>query len=140
MASGTISALHTGEHIIISGLVVQVLFFGCFIVTALFFHLRMHRVPTSRVLAHSPPWQKHLFALYGASLLILVRSVFRLIEYGQGNDGFLISHEVFLYVFDSTLMWICMAIMAWVHPSEVTALLMPGKGKAVRKGIEVYRL
>lgn len=140
MASGTISAMHTGENIIIGGLVVQVLFFGCFIVTSLVFHQRMRLVPTSRVMAQSPPWQKHLFVLYAASALILVRSVFRLVEYAQGNDGYLISHEVFLYVFDSVLMWVCMAILAWVHPSEIAALLHPGKARAVRKGIEVYDL
>jgi hypothetical protein len=140
MATGTISALHTGENIIIGGLVVQVLFFGCFVVTSLVFHLRMRRVPTSRLLARNPPWEKHLFVLYVASALILVRSVFRLIEYAQGNGGYLISHEVFLYVFDAVLMWFCMAILAWVHPSEIAALLRPGKAKAVRKGIEVYNL
>jgi hypothetical protein len=81
-----------------------------------------------------------LFVLYAASVLILVRSVFRLIEYGQGDDGYLISHEYFLYIFDSTLMWITMAILAWVHPSEITAFLEGGKGLAVRRGVEVYQL
>jgi hypothetical protein len=140
MASGTISAMHTGENIIIGGLVVQILFFGCFMITSFLFHTRMRRVPTSRVLAHQPPWERHLFVLYAASALILVRSVFRLVEYAQGNDGYLISHEVFLYLFDSLLMWATMVLFAWSHPSGITALLTPGKGKAVRKGIEVYNL
>tara|TARA_R110002003_G_scaffold9_36_gene680 strand:- start:7871 stop:8296 length:426 start_codon:yes stop_codon:yes gene_type:complete len=140
MASGTISALHTGEHIIIGGLVVQVLFFGCFIITSVIWHLRMHKLPTSRIISRSIPWEMQLFVLYAASVLILVRSVFRLIEYGQGNDGYLISHEYFLYIFDSTLMWITMAILAWVHPSEITAFLEGGKGLAVRRGVEVYQL
>ncbi|KAH7075849.1 putative RTM1-like protein [Paraphoma chrysanthemicola] len=140
MASGTISAMHTGENIIIGGLVVQVLFFGCFIVTSLIWHSRMRKLPTSRIVSKSIPWEMQLYALYAASVLILVRSVFRLIEYGQGNDGYLISHEYFLYIFDSTLMWITMAILAWVHPSEITALLKGGKGLAVRRGVEVYQL
>jgi len=140
MASGTISAMHMGENIIIGGLVVQVLFFGCFIVTSLWFHVSMRRVPTSRVLSRQPPWEKHLYVLYAASALILVRSIFRLIEYAQGNDGYLISHEVFLYVFDAVLMWICMAILAWAHPSEIAALLRPGKARALRKGVQLYDL
>lgn len=140
MASGTISAMHTGENIIIGGLVVQVLFFGCFIVTSLIWHSRMRKLPTSRIISKSIPWEMQLYALYSASVLILVRSVFRLIEYGQGNDGYLISHEYYLYIFDSTLMWITMAILAWVHPSEITALLKGGKGLAVRHGVEVYQL
>ncbi|EUC46921.1 hypothetical protein COCMIDRAFT_4065 [Bipolaris oryzae ATCC 44560] len=140
MASGTVDALHTGENIIIGGLVVQVLFFGCFMVTSFIWHTRMRKNPTTRILSGSIPWETQLCSLYAASFLILVRSVFRLIEYAQGNDGFLISHEYFLYIFDSTLMWITMAIVAWIHPSEITGLLKGEHGVAVRRGVEVYDL
>jgi hypothetical protein len=141
MASGTVSAVNTGEKIIIGGLVVQLLFFGCFVVTGIIFHLRMRRVPTATVSAsHYIPWERQLMSLYGASMLILVRCIFRLIEYAQGNDGYLISHEVFLYVFDAVLMFATMALMAWIHPSEITALLARGKGVAVRNGISVYQM
>lgn len=140
MATGKISAIHAGEKIIIGGLVVQLLFFGCFIVTSAIFHVRMRKCPTTRVLEKPTRWETHLNALYGASSLILLRSLFRLIEYAQGNDGYLISHEVFLYVFDSTLMLITMTLVAWIHPSEITALLKTGNGKAVRRVVSVYSL
>ena len=140
MASGTIDAMHTGEKIIIGGLVVQLLFFGCFVVTSMLFHVRMRRVPTNKCLSRDIPWERQLAALYGSSLLILVRSIFRLIEYAQGNDGYLISHEVFLYVFDAVLMVATMALMAWIHPSEITAMLVAGRGRAVRRAISVYSL
>ncbi|ENI01011.1 hypothetical protein COCC4DRAFT_204740 [Bipolaris maydis ATCC 48331] len=140
MATGTISALYTGENIIIGGLVVQILFFGCFIVTSVFWHSRMRKNPTTRIISGSIPWEMQLYSLYAASMLILVRSAFRLIEYAQGNNGYLISHEAFLYIFDSTLMWITMAILAWIHPSEITGLLKGEKGVAVRRGVEVYDL
>lgn len=140
MATGKISAIHAGEKIIIGGLVVQLLFFGCFIVTSAIFHVRMRKCPTARVLERPTRWEVHLNALYGASSLILLRSLFRLIEYAQGNDGYLISHEVFLYVFDSTLMLITMTLVAWIHPSEITALLKTGNGKAVRRVVSVYSL
>lgn len=140
MATGTVSALETGEHIVIGGLVVQLLFFGCFLVTSAIFHVRMGRSPTTKVITEPIPWETHLYALYGASLLILIRSLFRLIEYAQGNDGYLISHEVFLYIFDSTLMLATMILFAWIHPSEITALLKNGSGKAVRRVISVYSL
>ena len=42
--------------------------------------------------------------LYVASGLIFVRSLFRLIEYIEGNDGVLLSSEVYLYIFDALLM------------------------------------
>ena len=50
------------------------------------------------------PWRKHLTALYAASVLILIRSMFRVAEFIQGNNGFILRHEWFLYLFDSVLM------------------------------------
>lgn len=41
-----------------------------------------------------PGWATLLWILYAASVLILVRSVFRLIEYGGGRDGYLMRKEV----------------------------------------------
>lgn len=123
MASGSVSALHTGETIIISGLVVQILFFTAFVITAGTFHKRMLKTKHTRVPYESIPWQKHMITLYLASVLIWVRCVFRLIEYAQGNDGYLISHEVYLYIFDALLMWLTMVVLAVIHPSEIEVLL-----------------
>lgn len=49
----------------------------------------------------------------------MVRSIFRLAEYLQGNNGYLLHHEAFLYVFDALLMFITMVIFNIVHPQEV---------------------
>jgi len=56
-----------------------------------------------------------------------VRSIVRVVEYVQGYDGFIMSHEYFLYVFDSLVMWLAMLVMNWIHPSEVAAFLRGGK-------------
>lgn len=136
MAGKSKDSIHTGERIIIGGLVLQILFFSFFIIVAGTFHTRMSKIPTSRVLSYATiasAWKKHIFALYGGSSLILIRSLFRLIEYAQGNDGYLISHEWFLYVFDSILMLSCMVLFAAVHPSELNALLKGGSGRVVRR-------
>ncbi|KNG48359.1 hypothetical protein TW65_04881 [Stemphylium lycopersici] len=79
MASGTIDAMHTGENIIIGGLVVQLLFFGFFIITGILFHARLIRTPTQKLYSNSLPWERQLYTLYGASLLILIRH--------DGTDG-----------------------------------------------------
>ena len=141
MATGDGKNFKTGETVVEIGLVFQILVFGFFVVTAAVFHWRMNKVPTSKVLAGGIPWKKHMWTLYIASILILVRSIFRLVEYTQGNDGYLLSHEVFLYVFDGVLMMFVMVIFAWIHPSEVYAMLKGGPGaKAVKKGVHVYNL
>ncbi|KAG9518809.1 RTA1-domain-containing protein, partial [Aureobasidium melanogenum] len=137
MASGTLQALENGEHITIAGLVIQILFFGFFIIVSITFNIRMARVPTSRSMIISNPWKKHLYTLYGGSALILIRSVFRLIEYAQGNDGYLISHEWFLYIFDACLMLATMVLFAWYHPSEIWAMLNKNGGKMVNHGYKI---
>lgn len=73
------------------------------------------------------PWKKHLIALYAGSALILVRSVYRLVEYLQGgSSGYIIEHEWTLYVFDAVLMLGTMFVFFWIHPSEIRALLRGG--------------
>jgi hypothetical protein len=134
MASGTVEALDMGEHITIGGLVIQILFFGFFIVVSITFNMRMNKIPTSRSMISFNPWKKHLYTLYGGSALILIRSVFRLVEYSQGNDGYLIAHEWFLYVFDACLMLATMVLFAWFHPSEIWAMLNKNGGKMVSHG------
>jgi len=115
-AGGTLHLLQIGEKIIIAGLFVQIAFFGFFVMTAVQFHRRL-LVHASRPLSLSStgsrttvPWKKHLYVLYTVSSIILIRSIFRVVEYLQGNSGYLISHELFLYIFDTLLMVLVMVI------------------------------
>lgn len=124
-ASGTAAALETGTHIIVAGLFIQLVFFGVFIVVAILFHVRMNKVPTAA--SSNVPWKKHFHTLYATSLLIMIRSIFRVIEYLQGFSGYLLSHEIYLYIFDACLMLAVLVIFNFVHPSEVQALLKGGK-------------
>lgn len=121
--------MKTGEKLILVGLFLQLAFFGFFVVVAGLFHHRLSRsrndatdLTSITVDLSSLPWKRHLVALYAASGLILVRSIFRVIEYLQGNAGYLLRHEVFLYIFDAVLMLAVMLIFNWVHPSQVTEL------------------
>ena len=84
-------------------------------------------------------WKRHLSALYTGSALILVRSIYRLIEYLEDAGGYLITHEAFAYVFDALLMSAVMIVFFWVHPSEIQALIR-GKGKAIKHGFKVVHL
>jgi hypothetical protein len=142
-AGGTLKALHTGEKLIIAGLFTQLFFFAVFIVVAGMFHYHLindkpvhkqvgHRkLPstqtTSYVNLSELPWKRHLYNLYATSGLIMVRSVFRIVEYLQGNAGYLLSHEVFLYIFDAVLMLAVMALFNLVHPSGVTEAYLKRK-------------
>lgn len=121
-AAGTLELLHAGEKIIITGLFLQLAFFGFFIVVAGLFHFRMTRVHPALAPDASLPWKRHMCVLYVASGLIMFRSIFRVVEYVQGNNGYLLRHEIFLFVFDAVLMFFVMAIFNVVHPAQVTDL------------------
>ncbi|CAI7658764.1 unnamed protein product [Penicillium crustosum] len=134
MASGTVSSMTTGEHITIVGLYVQLVFFTFFFLASLLFHIRIRSKLTQqtiqatqeRGLHTTRSWESVIWGLYIASVLILIRSVFRIIEYAQGNGGYLISHEAFMYGFDSTLMLFAMVAMNVLHPSVILSSTQMG--------------
>lgn len=115
--------MEIGENVIIVGLFIQLFVFGFFIVNAGIFHRRMALMPTRKSQGPRIRWQWYLMTLYVTSVLIWVRSVFRVIEYIQGNKGYLMTTEAFIYIFDATLIFIVMVWMNWFHPSEIKMLL-----------------
>lgn len=107
-----------GQNMVIGGLFIQLIVFGFFIVCTAVFHMRM-----KKYVAHKPtsqgfvPWRKMVNMLYACSVLIVIRSVFRVIEYIMGSDAYLLSHEWTMYVFDAVLMWGTMVIFFVWFPS-----------------------
>ncbi|KAJ4316060.1 hypothetical protein N0V84_008059 [Fusarium piperis] len=120
-AAGSLEALNSGAKVIIVGLFVQLICFGVFIIIAVGFDMSIRQPPAGR--SHVVPWKKHMMVLYIGSMLIMVRSVFRAVEYLQGFDGYLLKHEVYLYIFDAVLMFLVMVLFNWIHPAEITAIL-----------------
>jgi hypothetical protein len=113
------NAVKLGEHIITGGLLIQVFFFGFFIIVAGIFHYRIALSPTTKSSSMELPWQRYLLILYLASAFIMVRSVFRIAAYIQGSDGFLLKKELYLYIFDATLMFLTMVLFNVWHPSKI---------------------
>ena len=56
--------------------------------------------------------------LYTCCALIVVRSVFRVVEYVMGTDGYLLSNEWPMYVFDAVLMWAVQVIFFVWFPDK----------------------
>lgn len=120
MASAkTQSSVNLGQKIITAGLFLQVLFFGFFIIVASIFHMKISKNPTPRSMVVQVPWQKYLLILYVASFFIMIRSIFRIAEYVQGNDGALLKTETYLYIFDAALMFLAMLLFNIFHPSKI---------------------
>ncbi|KAL8969241.1 MAG: hypothetical protein Q9183_002091 [Haloplaca sp. 2 TL-2023] len=114
-------AKKTGQWIIIGGLAVQLIFFGLFIIVSLRFTSNIRKSPTPKSESHAIPWRRTLYVLYTASILIMIRSVFRVVEYVQGDRGYLLRRELWLYIFDAALMALVMLLFNVVHPSKVGA-------------------
>lgn len=87
------------------------------IVTCLF-HFRIRKNPTARAETISTRWELFLIILYITSILILTRSLFRLVEYAMGHDSELQSKEVYIYVLDGAPMLIASALFNIFHPSK----------------------
>ncbi|KAG5655304.1 hypothetical protein KAF25_010456 [Fusarium avenaceum] len=112
-------SVEKGENMIVGGLLVQIVFFGFFMIVTVVFHMRIRSRPTSRSLVLNTPWEKLICILYASSLFILVRSVFRVAEYVLGKEGALQAEEYWIYIFDATLMSFVAILLNIFHPSQV---------------------
>lgn len=108
-----------GKWVTIGGLVIQLLFFGGYVITKSFAYHKLRKLNWRTDFPGKFKWPILIWTLYCSSVLILVRSIFRVIEYAQGYDGYLMSHEIYMYIFDALLMFICMLLFNVVHPAYV---------------------
>jgi hypothetical protein len=132
----TASAQKNGQYAITGGLFIQVLFFGFFIVVSAIFHYRISKCPTPRSITVLVPWQRYLLILYVASTFIMIRSIFRIAEYVQGQDGSLLKTETYLYLFDATLMFLTMVLFNVFHPRKIISKeVLKGTWSEVEGGI-----
>lgn len=139
VGSGSITSNFTlAKTVILVGLVVQILFFGLFIVGAAVFHRRLaangsatYSLATNDSQVHGKGWRSVMYVLYSASALIFIRSVFRLIEFTGTNNSPMMTSEAYIYLCDSTLMFLVLVIVGYFNPISYVrnnkALVMNGE-------------
>lgn len=132
-ASSNPDTIDVGQKITIAGLALQLLFFGFFMICSAIFHKRCVQRPTVESMDPKMPWQKMMIMLYTVSGLILVRSIFRVVEYVQGRDGYLLSIEWPIYTFDALLMAITMLIFLVWYPSTLQSRLKEVSGEPLEE-------
>ncbi|KAH6656900.1 putative RTA1 domain protein [Truncatella angustata] len=119
-ASGDPSAIELSKKVILGGLIAQLVALSFFIMQCVIVHRGIRQHPPNVVLSlPSVNWAVHFWAAEVVIVLTIVRSVVRAVEYLQGEDGFVISHEVFIYVFDAFLMWSVMLLFLIIHPGRL---------------------
>lgn len=126
-----------GEKVVMAGLALQVFTFVVFLAASIDFQIRMKRkVNNTTTKDHSSDWNRVLWILYSVSALILLRCIFRLVEYVMGNSSYLIAHEWTLYAFDALPMFLVLALLLTLQPSKYVSQQNSkvGKGNDVEMG------
>lgn len=111
------SVAEIGRGIVIASLLIQFGIFGFFAYSAVSFHQKIRRNPTPDCQDPSIPWEQGLHMIYGISAMIMVRSIFRVIEFIAGTDSYLFNQEWTIYIFDTILMFFVMVIFVVWYPS-----------------------
>ncbi|KAL4935668.1 hypothetical protein BDV06DRAFT_234117 [Aspergillus oleicola] len=130
-----IDTFNRGRDLALGGVIVQIIAFGIFTIAAIRFNftskafvkpashepLHMHGEGDSTVSLQEKPknenWQHLLRAVNFATIMILIRSIYRMVEFTEGQTGYVNTHEWTFYVFDSVPIFPCVALFVWWHPS-----------------------
>ncbi|KAH7208084.1 RTA1 like protein-domain-containing protein [Fusarium oxysporum] len=111
--------VHIGNIIVITGLIAQILLFLAFVACCVVFHrrFRVHLGHTSIPVAIR--WEAYLNMLYFTSAFILVRNIFRVVEFAMDKEGYLQQKEWPTFVFDSILMLLVMVAFYVRYPDDL---------------------
>lgn len=113
--AGMSSSLNSGDQnvakaLLIIGLILQLFFFTCF--TAITIYINLNRKYGLRGVKQYRP----VFAcLYSTIALMYIRSIFRLIEFADGWFGKIATNEVYFYIFDFLMIFLCFVIFTALH-------------------------
>ncbi|KAG5757254.1 hypothetical protein H9Q72_001910 [Fusarium xylarioides] len=110
---------NSGENVILAGLALQVVILVIFLICAGVFHARLAKRGLIGAINPRLYLVIMLGELYTCAMLILIRNVFRLVEFGLGDDGYLQRHEWPIYVFDILLMAMVIALSLSWYPADL---------------------
>ncbi|ENH75914.1 Protein RTM1 [Fusarium oxysporum f. sp. cubense race 1] len=112
---------NSGENVVLAGLALQVVILVVFLLCAGTFHARLARRGLIGAINPNLLLVIMLSELYACAILILFRNVFRLVDFGLGDDGYLQAHEWPIYVLDILFMAIVMALSLNWYAADLTA-------------------
>ncbi|RFN46025.1 hypothetical protein FIE12Z_9713 [Fusarium flagelliforme] len=129
-----------GKIIVIVGLIAQIILFLAFVIICVVFHRRFRaHLKRSHALVEVR-WESYLNMLYITSACILVRNIFRVVEFIMDKEGYLMQKEWPTFVFDAVLMFLVMVAFCIWYPGKLTSTsrdstveLVPKRGNRVRE-------
>ncbi|KAE8441144.1 hypothetical protein EG329_005827 [Mollisiaceae sp. DMI_Dod_QoI] len=138
--SATASDAHTkltrGKKIAQTGVAIQLICFGLFSIIAVRFNFTSKRFADQfeQRLGETkgqkyctidggakklkPNWQAILRVTNFASAMILIRSIYRMVDFSLGKTGYTSTHEWCIYVFDALVIFPVVALYIYWHPSK----------------------
>ncbi|KAF2178137.1 RTA1 like protein [Zopfia rhizophila CBS 207.26] len=106
-----------GTNVLIGGLGLQVATFVWFLSIVMRFWMITR--DGIEVKSDAPRgWFRVLQAIWVSSALILVRSIYRVIEFALGIDGYPFTHEWIFYVFEALPMLPAISVFCLIHPAK----------------------
>ncbi|EPE10025.1 rta1 domain protein [Ophiostoma piceae UAMH 11346] len=118
-----VSKLHVGKDIALAGVSAQIGAFGLFSIIAARFHFTSRRFAAGlegryrplpppqgnkfvtlvddQSVRFKPQWRKLLYTLNFSCIMIIIRSIYREVEFATGKNGYTQRHEWFTYVLDA---------------------------------------
>ncbi|WFD36299.1 hypothetical protein MCUN1_003178 [Malassezia cuniculi] len=103
---------HSGSMIVVGGVALQLAGYLVFDALFVYFYLHVHKENHPLVERYRPL----MVGIFSSSMLIVLRSIYRVIEMAVGWDGVINSTEWPLYVFDSTFVWLAVVALNIFHP------------------------
>lgn len=116
----TADDIDTSQDIILGGLLLQVAILCFFVVVALVFHVRLRRHHVLETVDPGLTLPRMLVSLYAASLLVIVRNIYRFFEYKLGQKGYLLEHEWPMYAFDTIHMALVMIFTSLWYMADLS--------------------
>jgi hypothetical protein len=111
---GNLNEANLGSQVLIGGLVINLISFCFFAVVTLHFHWSISR--RSDTFTGRETWVKMFYALYLSMTLLIIRSVYRIIEFAMGFRGYVATHEVYFYIFECLLIILAFGLFIPLHP------------------------
>lgn len=139
-SSNAISKLHTGKNIALAGVSTQIGAFGLFTIIAARFHFTSRRftaelerryraVPGDKFVTlegserkFKPRWRMLLYAINFSCGMIIVRSIYREIDFSMGKQGYTQKHEWVEYVFDAIPMILLVIVYTITPPGAYVSM------------------
>jgi hypothetical protein len=107
--------IEIGMHIMLGGLVLQLISYVLFQIMFTVVHWRVHK---AGALVHKQRWHKILWVLHFSSVFIVIRCVFRVAERADDAHAYLNTHEYIFYLLDVVPLFFATAIYFFYWPAS----------------------